>query len=127
MLVRAFLALAFASVMAVGASAAEFATFTAEAFDGARKSGKSILVHVHAPWCPTCRAQMTTLDKLAPSADFKDVVALRIDFDSQKDALKAIGATSQSVIVVYKGETEVGRSVGATDPKIVEDVARKAL
>lgn len=127
MIVRALLALGFSSVMALSAVAAEFANFSAEAFDSARKAGKSVLVHVHAPWCPTCRAQMTTLDKLAPGADFKDVVALRIDFDIQKDALQAIGATSQSVIVVYKGDTEVARSVGATDPKVVQDVARKAL
>ena len=110
-----------------GAAAAEFVAFSSEAFEAARKAGKGVIVHVHAPWCPTCRAQMPILDKLAASDAFKDVIALRVDFDSQPDAKDAIGARNQSTVVVYKGETETGRAAGATDEKALSALVQKAL
>lgn len=127
MLTRALATFAVLALTSLSAAAAEFKAFSAEAFDAARKAGKGVIVHVHAPWCPTCRAQAPILDKLASDPAFKDVVALRIDFDSQKDGLKAVSAQNQSTVVVYRGDAETGRAVGATDAKALEEVARKAL
>ena len=41
--------------------AAETVNYTPAAFDAAQKAGRSILVEIHAPWCPTCRAQTPIL------------------------------------------------------------------
>ena len=38
--------------------------FDQATFNQAQKDGKSILVAVHADWCPTCRAQAVIIEKL---------------------------------------------------------------
>ena len=93
----------------------------------AQAAGKPIIVHVYAPWCPTCRAQEPILHKLEADPKFAGAASFRIDFDSQKDAVRALKATSQSTIIVFKGATEVGRSVGETSAKAITDVVNKAL
>jgi len=113
---RAFL-LAVVIGLAIGsfaASAARTNPYTPEAFGEAQKAGKSILVHINAPWCPMCRAQKPILAELTAEPKFKDLVVFEVDFDSQKDAVRAFQAQSQSTLIVFKGEKEIGRSVGDT-------------
>jgi len=55
------------------------------------------------------------------------MVVLRVDFDSQKDAVSEFGARIQSTLVVYKGDKEVGRSVGDTDPASIAALLDKGL
>jgi thioredoxin 1 len=105
------------------ASAAEQA-FTAAAFAAAQKAGKPIVVHIFAPWCPTCRAQEPILHKLESDPR---IAAFRVDFDSQKSIVRSLNATNQSTIIVYKGADEVGRSVGETDPQAIAALVNQAL
>lgn len=121
-LMFAFLALAALA----GVARAEQA-YTAEAFSAAQKAGKGVVVHIYAPWCPTCRAQEPILHKLEADPKFSGVEAFRVDFDSQKDAVRAFKATSQSTIIVFKGGKEVGRSIGETRERAISDLLDKAL
>lgn len=116
-------ATAFAAIPAWSAAT----RFTADAFAQAKKVGKPILVEVSAPWCPTCRAQKAVLGELEKQARFRNFVKLEIDFDSQKDALRALGATMQSTLIVFKGDKEVGRVVGETKREAIEALLAKAL
>lgn len=127
MLSRRTLLAAFALFASVGAAFAAEQPFSADAFAAAQAAGKPIIVHVYAPWCPTCRAQEPTLQKLEADPKFAGAAAFRVDFDSQKDAVRALKATSQSTIIVFKGAKEVGRSVGETSAKAITDVVNKAL
>jgi thiol-disulfide isomerase/thioredoxin len=90
-------------------------------------SGKSILVHVTAPWCPTCKAQKPILDKLTAEPDLKDFVVYDLDFDTGIAGLKALNARSQSTIIVFKGEKETGRSVGDTNAESISTLLKTAL
>ena len=112
---------------AVPALALQATKFSAGALADAQKSGKPVLVEIHAPWCPTCKAQAPILDKLLSSEKFKAFQTLAIDFDSQKADVKALNATTQSTLIVYKGDKEVGRSVGVTDAAAIEALLAKAL
>ena len=96
--------------------------FTRAAFEAAQKSGKSILIEIHASWCPTCRAQKPIIDGLLATPKFKDVVTFRIDFDAQVDEVRAMGAQSQSTLIGFKGTKETTRSVGDTDPASIEQL-----
>ncbi len=96
--------------------AAEKIDYTPAAFDAAQKSGKSILVEIHAPWCPTCKAQTPILADIEKEPEYKDLVVIHVDFDSQKDAVRRFGARVQSTLIGFKGEKETGRSVGDTAP-----------
>lgn len=117
--VRSVLAAA-AIVLAAPALAFDAKPFDQKAFEAAQAAGKPILVEVHATWCPTCKAQQPILGSLAKKPEFKNVTAFRLDFDSQKDALKGFGAQRQSTLIVFKGKTETGRSVGSTDAGAIE-------
>ncbi|MHB2205874.1 thioredoxin family protein [Methylobacterium sp. CM6257] len=101
--------------------------FSDAAFEAAQKSGKPILVAVSAPWCPICKTQKPILANLAAEPRFKDLQIFDIDFDSQKDLLKRLNVRMQSTLIAYKGATEVGRSVGETQPEWIEGLLEKTL
>jgi thioredoxin 1 len=125
----AAVALLFASALLASLAPAVAAeqNFTPQAFDAAQKAGKSIIVHVYAPWCPTCRAQEPTVRRVEADPKFADVVMFRVDFDSQKSALRTLKTNRQSTIIVFKGDKEVGRSVGVTDPAAISALLAKSL
>ena len=118
-------ALSFAA--ALPAAALQMSKFTADALAAAQKTGNPVLVEISAPWCPTCKAQRPTLDRLLGSDKYKSFVTLDVDFDSQKADVAALKANSQSTLIVFKGTTEMGRSVGVTDPAAIEALLAKAL
>ncbi|AYO86090.1 thioredoxin family protein [Methylobacterium brachiatum] len=126
---RGVLALACLALTAclTPAEAAEATPFSAAAFEAAQKGGKPILVAVSAPWCPICKTQKPILAKLAAEPRFKELQIFDIDFDSQKDLLRRFNARMQSTLIVFKGATETGRSVGETQPEWIEGLLEKAL
>jgi thiol-disulfide isomerase/thioredoxin len=109
------------------ASAGNRAAYDQAAFDAAQKAGKPILVEVTAPWCPVCKAQAPILNDLRGQPEFKDLQTFTIDFDSQKDLLRAFKVSKQSTLIVFKGATEVGRSTGDTNPVSIEALVAKSL
>lgn len=113
--------------LAVPAFAFEAKPFSANALASAQATGKPVLVEVFAPWCPTCRAQTAVLDKLAQEARFKDFIVLRVDFDNQKDELRALQARSQSTLIVFRGAQEKGRVVGDAAEASLSALLAKAL
>jgi thioredoxin 1 len=127
---RSLLLAIVASVALIGvlpASAAEWKPFSAAAFADAQKEGKSILVDIFAPWCPVCRAQNPILVQLTREPQFKDLVVFKVDFDNQKSDVRALKASSQSTLIVYKGESEKGRTVGDTNEKSITALVNSAL
>jgi thioredoxin 1 len=112
---------------ATAVRAAETVAFTQAAFDAAQKAGKSILVDISAPWCPTCRAQAPIIKKLSAQAEFKDLMIFHVDFDSQMDVVKNQGAQQQSTLIVYKGGKETGRSVGDTNADSIGKLLAQAV
>ena len=116
-----------ALLVSLPASAAEWKPFDAASFAAAKKEGKSILVDIFAAWCPTCRAQNPILVQLTREPKFKDLVVFKVDFDTQKDDVRALKATSQSTLIAYKGETETDRSVGDTNPASIAALVESAL
>jgi thioredoxin 1 len=111
----------------VPASAAEWKTFTADKFAAAQEAGKPILVDVFAPWCPVCRAQNPILTKLIREPKYKDLVAFKVDFDNQKDALRQFNVQRQSTLIVFKGKDEIDRSLGDTSEQSIEGLLDKTL
>jgi thioredoxin 1 len=124
MLSRRTVLAAAALLASFGAASAAEQAFTTAAFSAAQKAGKPIVVHIYAPWCPTCRAQEPILHKLESNPN---ITAFRVDFDSQKNVVRSFNATNQSTIIVFKGADEVGRSVGETDPQAITALVNKAL
>ncbi|MFC4171533.1 thioredoxin family protein [Microvirga sp. GCM10011540] len=117
------------SILAISlpAHAADRKPYDAQTFHAAQEAGKPIVVHVTAPWCGTCKAQKPSVAQLAARPEFKDVILFDLDFDTQKEALRALNVRSQSTFVVFKGRAETARSVGETRFEAIESLMRKAL
>lgn len=117
--------LAFSTLLALpgGGNAAQ--PYSAGAFQDAQKAGKTILLHVTAPWCPTCKAQhpiVARIEKERPG-----LVVYDIDFDTSKDTLRQLRAQSQSTLIVFKGTKEVARSIGDTNPNRIGALVAKGF
>lgn len=120
-------AVALGTALAAPAFALSGTRFTPAALADAQKAGKSVLVEVGAPWCPVCKAQAPIVGALLGSDKFKSFVKFDIDFDSQKDDLKTLNVQKQSTLIVYKGDKEVGRTTGDSNPASIEALLAKAL
>jgi len=107
------------------AQAATEAPYSQAAFVAAQAAGKPILLHVTAPWCPTCAQQKPILAKLEADPAYKDLQVFLIDFDTQKDLLRALKVQMQSTFIAYHGATEEARLTGATDPAAIAAVVAR--
>lgn len=108
------------------AHAAEIKPYDKSTFDSLQGAGKPVVIHVYADWCPTCKQQAPIISELVSGAPFKDYTVLKVNFDTQKDVVKALGVGSQSTLIVYQGKKEVARSVGDTSKDSIAATLRKA-
>lgn len=122
-----FLPFAALALVAAPLQAQPVRPFSLAALKAAQAAGKPVLVDAFAPWCPTCRAQAPTIDKLATDPAYKDLQILRLDYDNQTAEKKVLGITKQSTLIAYKGNKEVGRVLGITDPGQIRTFAASAL
>lgn len=84
-------------------------------FAAAQTEGKTILVDVHATWCPDCKVQGPILDELRTEATLQGVTFVKVDFDKEKDFLREHKVPRQSTILVFQGHKEVARSIAETN------------
>ena len=121
MMRRFGLALAIASIVTVVAAATtsarqagrmdpmnDFKPYTAEAFKAAQADGKTTLLFFHAPWCPVCKAQEPKVQAHLNGAH-KEVVAFKVDYDSNLALRKELKVEKQSTLILYGGMKEVSR------------------
>ena len=98
-----------------------FMPFSKEAFQSAMESGKTTLVFFHAPWCPVCKAQEPKV--LAHlQTDAKEVVALKVDYDSNPALRKEMNVTKQSTLILFRGKSEIARISYVSDDKSIDDL-----
>jgi thioredoxin 1 len=118
-----FLIFAFAMSPAFAANI----PFEQAIFDQLLKQGAPVALHIHATWCPTCKAQQAVLDELMPMAELKDLTVLRADFDKETSLLRKYKVRNQSTFIVFKNGKEVIRSTGETDKARIAELLKKAL
>ncbi|WP_292214934.1 thioredoxin family protein [Mesorhizobium sp.] len=112
---------------APAALAASRMAYTRQAFEEAQKAGKPILVEITASWCPICKAQKRVLGQLLPAPEHANLAVFEVDFDSQKEVVRALGARMQSTLITFKGATEVGRLVGVTKADAIKQLLNKTI
>ncbi len=113
--------------LATGAAQAAPVAFEQAVFDRLQKEGKPTLIAIHADWCPTCKAQAPAIDALLGMPEYQAIQAMRVNFDTQKDAVKYFKATMQSTLIVYKDGKEIGRSTGESKKDSIAALLKKAL
>ena len=124
------LPVALAVLVGIGAVTlwgADWRSFDNSAFKKAQDSGQTVVVDFHATWCPTCAKQEPVLAKLIGESEFKNVAAFVADYDSSSDLKRQMKVTSQSTVVVFKGNREVARSTGVTNEDELRSLLKKGL
>ena len=86
----------------------DFKPYTAEAVKAAMAEGKTTLLFFHAPWCPVCKAQEPKV-KAHLNGAHKNVVAFKVDYDSNMALRKELKVDKQSTLILYQGMKEVAR------------------
>ena len=124
-LIRTLLAVASFVALTI-AHAAETKPFDQNTFEALQAAGKPILIDVYAEWCPTCRQQAPIVTALLTTPEFKDFTVLKVNFDTQKNVRQALRVAQQSTFIVYRGKTEVARTVGDTSKDSIAATLRKA-
>jgi thiol-disulfide isomerase/thioredoxin len=113
--------------LTIGTASAANIPFDQANFDQLLKQGKPVVLHIHASWCPVCRAQQGVLDDLMPLDEFKNLTVLRADYDKEKSLLRKYKVRNQSTFIVFKNGKEVTRSTGETDSSKIDELLKKAL
>ena len=101
--------------------------YSPQAFAAAQASGDPVVVDVYAPWCPTCRAQAPILDELRQDDRLANATFIKVNFDKNKAFLRAHRIPRQSTILVFRGETEVARSIAETNRTRLRGVVLGAI
>jgi thioredoxin 1 len=104
----------------------KFVAYSDAAFAAAQKAGQPIVVAVAADWCPVCKNQEMTLNKLMRDKGYANTAFFRIDFDSQKPAVTKFKAKAQSTLIAFQGKKEVARLFYNAEPAKVMALAAKA-
>ena len=119
--------LVFFLIISSNAFSAEshISNFTIEKFEGAKKNGETIVVTAWNKYCGTCKRQKVVLDQA--EKDFKDVLFLYYDHPKMKDIAKYLKIDHRSTILVYKGESEISRTLGQVDKSVIYSNIKKGI
>ncbi|MFL6695696.1 MAG: thioredoxin family protein [Vitreoscilla sp.] len=124
-----FARLAFAASLLLVSSLSQALTvvpYTPAALAAAQKAGEPVVLHFHASWCPTCRAQDKAFDALKADPSLK-LTLMEVDYDQEKALEKQLHVTAQSTLIVLHGAAERSRSTGETDPARLKSTLQGAL
>jgi len=105
--------------------AGQWMAYSNDQFLALTKAGHTVVVDVHADWCPTCLRQQPALKQLVAQPPFQSYDVLVVNYDQQTDALKKFNVSQQSTLLVFKGEKEMGRATGITDSKAISALLDK--
>ena len=99
--------------------------FTIQKFEEAKKNGETGVVTAWNKYCGTCKRQKVVLDQA--EKDFKDVLFLYYDHPKMKDIAKYLKIDHRSTILVYKGNTEISRTIGELDKSVIYSNIKKGI
>jgi thioredoxin 1 len=114
------------STLAAAAHALTVAPYSAQALAAAQQAGEPVVLHFHATWCPTCRAQDKAFEALKSDPALK-LTVLQADYDKEKALEKQLRVGAQSTLIVYHGAEERARGTGETDPQKLKALLARAL
>ena len=102
-------------------------TFKKELFDKAQSEGKVVVVSSWIKYCPSCASQMKVLQKAKKEGELLDIKFDNIEyfaFDvTNRDIANSFDVLYQTTLLIFKGDTEVYRSIG----EVTEDLIYQAL
>ncbi len=114
-------------VMASPALSAQSRPFDAKILAQAQAQGRPILVDVYADWCSVCKVQHKHLSELTRNPAYKNLLVLRLNYDTQKAERRKLNVPRQSTLIAFNGRNERGRLVASTDREVISRLVRSTL
>ena len=102
-------------------------TYNQQVFENLISQGKTVVVHIHADWCGTCKSQDVQINAAMNAAEFKDVTFLEVDYDGQRKSVTFFKAKIQSTIIIFKNGKEIDRSATEREAAELQAFLKKAL
>ncbi len=116
----------FSSQNIIAADTNILTPFNQQMFSKYQAENKPIVLMIYAPWCLHCRVQKPKLETVLKDPQFKDFIAMQVDYGDKK-LLKQLNILHRSTIVVYKGKTEISRVVWFVSEQDIKSLLLKAL
>jgi thiol-disulfide isomerase/thioredoxin len=101
--------------------------YNQQVFENLISQGKTVVVHIHADWCGTCKAQDVQINAAMNAAEFKDVNFLEVDYDGQRKSVTFFKAKIQSTIIIFKNGKEIDRIAMEREAAELQAFLKKAL
>ena len=96
-------------------------TFNKELFNKAQSDGKVVVVSSWIKYCYSCASQMKVLDKA--KKEFENIEYFTFDVTNQEIA-NLFKVEYQSTILIFKGSSEVHRSIGVTSKEEIYKIIK---
>ena len=96
-------------------------TFNKELFNKAQSEGKVVVVSSWIKYCYSCASQMKVLDKA--KKEFENIEYFTFDVTNQEIA-NLFKVEYQSTILIFKGSSEVHRSIGVTSKEEIYKIIK---
>lgn len=97
----------------------------ASKIDAALKDGP-VVAYFHADWCPACRLQKPIIEELEKEYG-EDVTFIIIDIDEDATAMRKYGVRGIPTTIVFAGEENYMRHVGATEKERLSESIQWAI
>ncbi|CAA0097045.1 Uncharacterised protein [BD1-7 clade bacterium] len=109
------------------AHAVEKMPYSPEAFAKAQEAGVPVLIDVYADWCPTCERQQIILNRYMRENPDSPLKIMVIDYDKNKDWVKAFRAPRQSTLYLYKDNEQRWFAVAPTSSRVIYAAIEKVI
>ena len=117
---------------AFGANAIEKkTTFDKELFNKAQSEGKIVVVSSWMKYCSSCANQMKVLQKAKKEGELLDIKFDSIEYFSfdvtNRDIANSFDVLYQTTLLIFKGDTEVYRSIGETTEDLIYEALKASI
>ena len=106
-------------------------TFKKELFDKAQSEGKVVVVSSWIKYCMSCASQMKVLQKAKKEGELLDIKFDNIEYFSfdvtNRDIANSFDVLYQTTLLIFKGETEVYRSIGETSREEIYKALKSSI
>ncbi|PKP94995.1 MAG: thioredoxin [Alphaproteobacteria bacterium HGW-Alphaproteobacteria-14] len=126
-LIKSLLAVPALAMMAAPAAAAQVQKFDEQALANAQAQGRPVLVDVYADWCSVCKVQHKQITAITADPAYDRLLVLRLNYDTQKAERRKLNVPRQSTLIAFKGRTESGRVIAATDRATIAALLKSTL
>ena len=103
-------------------------TFDKELFNKALSEGKVVVVSSWIKYCSSCAKQMNVLETAKKEGELLDIKFDSIEYFSfdvtNRDIANSFDVLYQTTLLIFKGNTEVYRSIGETTEKEIYKAIR---